>query len=330
MSREQSAIIKGLAILLMLIYHLGNIKGISGLDNIFHATLSRSSFPISYFMIISGYGLYLSYGKGRLSWSYLFKRTLRLYIAYWLVLAIFVFGIGTIVYPGKFTFTVKSVLLNLTGWRWDYCNITWFLLPYILVSLSSKWVFPLFDRLGNVISLIVAAGLYVSSSFLISRYFDPWLNDHYAVYHVILWAQTLLTFTIGAVMAKLIVTGKKITWDKLQGCNALVILLIVAEFAIRGQFSTSALNPLHATLVTWLMLHLEFSPVPRKVLVELGNKSMIMWLAQGFIATVMFSEYFVLLRWPALILIVWVIICYLIACLLMPVVDAIARGAKLR
>jgi hypothetical protein len=52
MSREQSAIIKGIAILLMLIYHLDNIIGIQGLDNMFDVNVITASHPISYFLIV--------------------------------------------------------------------------------------------------------------------------------------------------------------------------------------------------------------------------------------------------------------------------------------
>ena len=82
MSREQSAIIKGIAILLMLIYHLNNILGINGLDNEFYNTLSRASHPITFFLIVSGYGLYFLYRQGRITWKYLFRRTLKLYLAF--------------------------------------------------------------------------------------------------------------------------------------------------------------------------------------------------------------------------------------------------------
>lgn len=329
MSREQSAIIKGIAILLMLIYHLGNIPEIQGLDNIFWHTLSVASHPVNYFLIVSGYGLYYVYNQGRISLSYLFRRTMKLYIAFWVVLLIFVFGLGSWLYPGRFSLSWDLVLLNFIGWRWGYCIFTWFLLPYIFMSLSSKWIFKVIDFLGNVKSLLIVCFIYLFTSFLISRYFDSWLQWHYEVYHVVLWAQTLFGLTVGAVMARVNLSEKSLLWNKLEGKNLLVILLLVATFAFRGQINTSALNPFHASLVVWLILHLRLSVVPKKIFVELGDKTMIMWFAQGFLGVVMFSEYILLLRYPLLIWIVWVIICYLVACLLKPVVNGLTRAVKL-
>lgn len=159
MSKEQSAIVKGFAILMMLLYHLSCIPKIQDLD-IFTSTLSSISHPILYFLVVSGYGLYCVYKQGRMTWSYLLKRSLKLYLAYWLVLLIFVFGIATWMYPDRFHYSPTGVVLNFLGWRWDYCKFTWFLLPYVLMCLSSKWVFRIIDRFGIVVSLIVAFALY--------------------------------------------------------------------------------------------------------------------------------------------------------------------------
>ncbi len=329
MSREQSTIIKGVAIILMLIYHLGNILGIQGLDNIVYSTLSNASHPVNYFLIVSGYGLYYVFNQRGISLKYMFRRTMKLYIAFWIVLLVFVFGLGSCLYPGRFSLPWDMVLLNFIGWRWSYCIFTWFLLPYILMSLSAKWMFQVIDYLGNVKSLISGILIYLFTSLLISRYFESWLQWHLEVYHVILWAQTLFGLTVGAVMARMSLSGKSLLWKKLAGKNLLVVLLLVASFIIRGQIHTSALNPFHASFVVWLVLHLNFKDMPKKVLMELGDKSMIMWFAQGFLGVRMFSEYILLLKLPLLIWIVWVIVCYLVACLLKPVVNCVTRAVKL-
>lgn len=329
MSKELSAIIKGIAILLMLIYHLSNIHGIQGLDNVFNYTLSTASYPVCYFLIVSGYGLYYVYRQGRLSMKHLVKRSCKLYIAFWIVLLIFVVGLASLFYPGRFSLQWDDLIPNFLGWRWGYSHFTWFLLPYILMSFSAKWVFRAVDYLGNLISLLCSFFIYLVCGFLISRYFDSWLQWHMAVYHVVLWAQTLFTMTIGAVMARMVLSGKSLVWDRLNGKNLLVFLLLVLSFAIRGQVHTSVLNPFHATLVVWLVLHLRISGLPKIVLTELGNKSMLMWLAHGFLGVAMFTEYITLLRWPVLIWITWVVVSYLVACLLKPLADGVARAVKL-
>lgn len=330
MTREQSSIIKGLAIILMLVYHLDNIPGLSSFDGIIAETLKTASHPINYFLIVSGYGLCVAQEQGRLTISYIVKRSLRLYLAYWLVLLVFVFSIGSLLYPGHFSLPIDKTVLSIIGWRWDYCPFTWFLFPYIMMSLSSKWILQVIDYLGNTFSLLCSSIIYLLTSVFISRYYESYFQTHYFVYHVILWFQTLFGFTLGAVMARCTLGGRTFLWNKLKARNLLITTLLILSFIIRGQIHISLLNPFYAGLVVWLILHIEFGRLPKSIMTELGNKSMIMWLAQGFIAVEMFSEYFVQLRWPLLVWLAWTMVTYLVACMFLPITNYVAKSLKLK
>lgn len=328
MTKQQSAIIKGVAILLMLLLHLNHITGIQGLNNTVAINLKNACHPINYFLIVSGYGLYYSYQQNRLTWMYLFKRTIRLYLAYWLVLLILVFGINSTLHPELYPMSYDKIILNLLGWRWDYCLYTWFLLPYVFMSLSAKWVFRVIDKLGNLTSLIITMTLYLGMSYLINRYFNSWLQSHYFVYHIVLWAQTLFGLTIGACFARQASNGE-ITFSSLRGKNLLLITLILASFVIRSFVHSSVLNPFHATFVIWLVLHITFNSRAEYIFVELGKKSMIMWFAQGFIDKIIFPQGTTILQWPIVVFILWTIACYLFASFLMPVVNTLSKQLRL-
>ena len=84
-----------------------------GLDSVVAKTLIAASHPISFFLIVSGYGLYHVHCKGGLSYRYLLKRTVRLYLAFWLILLVFVIGIGNILYPEKFVFSIKIIVKEI-------------------------------------------------------------------------------------------------------------------------------------------------------------------------------------------------------------------------
>lgn len=329
MSREQSAIIKGLAILLMLVYHLNNIPGIQGLDNCIADTVITASHPINYFILVSGYGLYCAFRQGRLTWGYLLRRTVKLYLAYWLVLLVFVIGLGSLLYPGRFSLSWDVLFVNFTAWRWDYCIYTWFLFPYVLMSFTSKWVFSLIDWLGNVLSIISSVLLYLFVAAVVSYFIAPLMSQYHVLNHLVVWIQSVLVMVVGAVFARLTLDGRCVTKNELYGKNTLVVIMLLLSFFIRGQVHSMVLNPFHAALVVWLVLHLDFRGLSKRVMVELGNKSMIMWFAQGFLAVVMFSEYYLQLRWPLLIWVVWTIICYIVAWLLMPVVRGLSKCLRL-
>ena len=93
MNKETSNIIKGIAILMMLFYHL------FGRDNLTEICtpllyigntplvryITNACYPVSFFMILSGYGLTYCYKKNQLSLSIQSKRILKLYVHYWLI-----------------------------------------------------------------------------------------------------------------------------------------------------------------------------------------------------------------------------------------------------
>ena len=328
MSKQHSAIIKGIAILLMLVYHLPNLIGFETLEPAVLGFLSNISHPVEYFLIVSGYGLYYAYRHGRLNCRYLMKRTLRLYIAFWLVLGIFVFALGPWVTPGKFNYSFKAIVTNLIGWRWDYCQFTWFLLTYVLLSFASKWIFRVLDRIGNVASVCLSLVVSLGATWLIGRHYMLLFSDNYFLYHPTLVLEMLLTFVLGAVMARLVLDGREITWSKLRGKNALVVLLMLVVFGVAGYRPIHSV-PLFVVGIVWLVMHIEPGAISKHVLIPLGDKSMMMWFLHGYLGPRMFAEYYQSLQWPVLIWLVWVIVTYLVACLLTPVSDWLCRVLRL-
>ena len=132
MSIRETTILKGVAILFMLYLHLFNqmanvnlcttylsIRGVP-----FVHLFSRCTGPVAFYLILSGYGLYISSKSGRKQNS--LKRILKLYVHYWITLILFIpLGcrvIGSQVYPGSFS----KFLENVTGWNTSYNGEIWF------------------------------------------------------------------------------------------------------------------------------------------------------------------------------------------------------------
>ena len=91
--------------------------------------LTRACNPVSFFLILGGYGMYIVYRKGDQN---RYTRILKLYIHYWVILAIFLL-VGFISWgrtPGSFL----TILSNATGFQATYNGEIWFLLPYALLS----------------------------------------------------------------------------------------------------------------------------------------------------------------------------------------------------
>ncbi len=331
MSREHSAIIKCIAILFIMFYHLRMVATIGLADGAmpFYTIINNATSSLNFFLIVSGYGLYLVYKDNRLTWKYLLKKALRLYIALWLVLFLFVVLIGSQLYPGRFSYEPRDLIAGFTGWRWDYCQFTWFLLPYVLMTFCTPLIFRVMDKVGNAISLVIGTVIYILASWLISRYFEAYLSHHYAVYHVVLMLQTFIGVIIGAVFARWVLSGKSLKVAWLQDKSWLVLLAMVALFIVRGQTGSAVLNPFFAAIMALGVVNVNWSRTAARPLISIGNKCLMMWFCQGFLGFVMFNEYIQLLYWPALIWLVWVVVTYIVASVLTPVNNALARMLKL-
>ena len=331
MTREHSAIIKCIAILFIMWYHLTQVATIGLADGAmpFYETILHATSSLNFFLIVTGYGLYLVYKDNRLTWNYLLKRSLKLYLALWLVLLLFVVVLGSIFYPGRFSYSLIDLLVGFSGWRWDYCQFTWFLLPYVLMTFCTPLMFKVMDKVGNVISLIVGVVIYLVTSWLISRYYDGFLRNNYAVYHIVLMCQTFIGVIIGAVFARWVLSGRSLKAEWLKDKSWLVLLGMVCLFILRGQTGSSILNPFFAAVMALGVINVNWSKPALNVMVPIGNKCMMMWFCQGFLGAFMFNEYIQLLYWPALIWLVWVLVTYVVASLLTPVSDWMAKQLKL-
>jgi len=177
MTREQTTILKGVAILMMLFLHLFNGSNLSavceplifvGGTPLVHI-INRACNPVGIFLMLSGYGLSYTYYRGKLSVNGQERRLLKLYIHYWLILLIFV-SIGFFVKPSKYPGSLLDIIMNFTSLSSSYNSETWFLFPYTLLSLTSIWIFKCIDKLGSVKSIVVSWILYMVSCYVISRY----------------------------------------------------------------------------------------------------------------------------------------------------------------
>lgn len=241
MTKTDSLILKGVAILLMLYLHLFNqMSNVELCLNYLYVgdvplahLLSRAANPVAFFLILSGYGLY---AVRRENPQYNIVRKVRnLYIHYWITLALFVplgaWMVGCVRYPGSLVTTIS----NVTAWHTTWNGEIWFLFPYLLLALSSKFVFKLMDRVHPILYFGTTLFVSLSMGFCISRYGAAYLYHHQLAYMPILYLSLLFSFSLGAGIAKYNIV-KKI---KLGGGISLVLLILIV--VIRCCFSTSSL-----------------------------------------------------------------------------------------
>lgn len=313
MSKERSTIIKGIVILMMLFLHLFNGNNTDACQNLLYVGdmplalwLTGACGPVGFFLLLSGYGLAYTYEKGGLGFAKQARRILRLYIHLWVILFVFLI-IGHFmesnVYPGS----LSKLIINATGWKTTYNAELWFLFPYAVVSLLSKYVIKVVDWLGNIKALLFAMMVHVITSFLISRYGTSFFYHQMLFYQPLLFFHFLYHFVTGVVLfrTKLNLQLDWATWQKLAAILVLVIIACIVR--------TSAYYIVYVPLMVVLFNSLPYPRWLERILLELGCKSMPMWMIHTWLCYYLFRNYLYALRYPSLIFLALVILSYAIA-----------------
>lgn len=206
MDKMKSQMMKGIAILLMIFYHLFNqdcnvdlcynLIYIGGQPLVY--ILSHAANPVAFFLILGGYGLYKVYEKGD---NHRWSRLVKLIIHYWIILFIFV-SIGHFIRPTSYPGSFLKILSNITGFHTTYNGEMWFLLPYIFLSVCSKWLFNFLKHFPTWKVVVVTLFINIATSYCISRYGVSFLYSNYWVYTPLLVLHFLFNFCLGAISAR--------------------------------------------------------------------------------------------------------------------------------
>lgn len=317
MTRQESQIMKGVAILLMLFLHLFNQQYNVALcttylcigDTPLLKYLVRAANPVSFFLILGGYGMYCVWQKGD---KHRWLRIWKLMLHYWIVLLVFV-GIGHFMFPDRYPGGWLKVLGNVTAFDTSYNGEMWFLFPYVCLTLLSPWLFKICERFRVRYVLMVTFVISLGTSFIISRYGDQYLYCNMWLYNPFLIVHLSFTFLLGAIAAKCEVFEhqyfKPVLKGDLEGLRYWIALLTLVAF--RCYFDTSAFHTLYAFAFIYLFLHASRWGWLDKVLEQLGNKSMDMWMIHSWFCYYLFHDWIYGFRYPLLIFVVLVLVSYL-------------------
>ena len=307
-SKQESQILKGVAILLMLFLHLFNLKQNVDLCNtllfigelpLVHL-LTRASNPVSFFLILGGYGMYIVNKKGD---AHRVTRIIKLFLHYWIITIIFI-TIGHQMFPDRYPGSCIDVVQNLTCYTPTYNIELWFLLPYTLLSLTSVWLFRLADRFRTRYVLIILFMLHLFTSFLISRYGVKYLFYNWWIYNPILYLHLMFSFFMGAMAAKHHVFSFFSNYNWRLYAWPLLFLLI----AIRCLFDISIINSFYAFAFFFLFIKASRLQYIDKVLGFLGKHSMNMWMIHCWFCYYLFHDFIYGFKYPVIIFTVLVII----------------------
>lgn len=313
MSKADSQLMKGVAILLMIYLHLFDSSANLDLCSIFlfidHTPivyiLTKATHPISFFLIIGGYGLFKVNEHGD---NHRFFRIFRLYLHWWLIMGIFVV-IGHCIMPSNYPNSISYFLLNALGFYWTYNKVSWFLLPYCILSVFSPYIFRIMSRFRASYNIVFTLIVFILTSFSISRFGPSYFFHHPILYNVILPFHLLFSFTLGAMAAREKWFEKIRTKTQnikhinfIAGISVLILIFINCIFKY---------NYFYAFLIISSLSLIKFPSVLRYSLQKLGDNSMNMWLIHGWFCYYFFRDYLFALKYPVIIFIVLVALSYI-------------------
>lgn len=317
-TKDDTLALKGLAIQVMVFLHLFLNKEASyeGLYNpfgggYFEYLLSRcAGMCVSLYIMLSGYGLYLSWMKsGKINGP---KRIAKLYVNFWIVALVFI-PLGLLLNPDKYQLTVSTLVNNLTGWHTTWNGEWWFLFPYVLLIAVAPWFFKVVRKVNQWILFIALLILY-GTMFTPMKLFPEQLREYRALWMLVRTTAMLFSFGVGAIFAKHNVFA--LCRDKIQSyrhANVWIVLVLTASVIIRSLIPNSIVDPIFGV---WFLTAFACIKRPQwlnRLLYPLGHQSTNMWLCHTFFCYYLFSEYVYALHYSPLIFVGLLFVSYLTA-----------------
>lgn len=329
MEKAFSTEVKGVAILFMLWGHLfPNLQVVDSLCNLiyignepFSLWIKPAIAPVPIFLFLSGYGMHVVNTK-LVGDANRYRRVLRLYLTHWIVMFTFV-TIGFFVNPAQYPGSFIKLLGNFTGIDPSYNTALWFLLPYVLLALSAKWIVRLFARYNAFVILGAVYLVGTSVSWWISRH-TVFLNHYRLIYIICEYVALMFPFVLGISCSEFKVFQK---WKKyfcdLKYCGILswlgIVLMTTLMCAVKPRLIFS--------IYMLVMLLLFYSACrPRwlcHTLTYLGKYSMCMWMVHSYFYAYLFHDFIYGFRYPVVIFCVLLTVSLLSSLLLQNVSKSI-------
>lgn len=165
MTKEETLQLKGIAILMMLFLHLfnttANVEQCHTFINFWNGkplvlALSRvAAFCVPIYIFLSGYGLAITYKKSR-GIMHPWNRIINLYINYWIVFLLFI-PLACLIKPKSYPGSLMEFIGNFVALDCNYNREWWFFLPYVLLVISSKYIFRFLHKLDIKATIITNA-----------------------------------------------------------------------------------------------------------------------------------------------------------------------------
>ncbi|MDD9266523.1 acyltransferase [Paenibacillus sp. GCM10023248] len=339
-------ILKGVAILFMLLLHLFCRKDVNGLYETY-PTINGIPFVyyiglfgdacVSIYCFASGYGLYISINNEQKS---VLKRNLerifKLLVNYWIILVMFVI-VGFLVgksdlYPGS----LSKFLLNFFTLSYSYNGAWWFLQTYIILVLLAPLLVSLIKKYNTLLLISITGVIYLLSYIQRIKHIYDFGGNVYinaVVNSIVLLGTSLLPFVIGSVFAKeKIYTKMSLLIHKVPFKNTICLLGILLLVFIHSRIETLFIAPFTAIPFICLFTIIKKGKRVQNSLEFFGKHSTNIWLTHMFFYGTLFQSLVFAPKYPVLIFTWLLILClissWFINLLFKPIVKLIDKVAS--
>lgn len=307
-TKRDSKMLKGVAILSMLMLHLFCRK-----ENLpYTPLLWIGSTPLIYYFglfgdicvavycFISGYAHYLQSSKGELQQRW--KRLLRFMIPFWVIAVVFsLIGLlaGNSVIPGS----IKEFLLNCLTIKNSYNGAWWYANTYILLvalqPLSRKFV----ERCPAWLVILLTFAFYTVSYGI---RFCGWgacdsVIPSWIITHVGLLGTSYFPYAIGMLFCKKQVISllrQRLTAINVRNIYIFTVLVFTGMIVVHGMVQSLFVAVITATVTIILLC---VCPLPKRLtslLCYLGEHSTNIWLVHMFFYAVLFKGFVFCAKYP--------------------------------
>ncbi len=314
LSYKDSLMFKGIAILMMIFLHCFNNHPQNGYTDlvISGGTLSwwltkTAGLCVPLYCLLSGYGLYKKYPYG---YRYCIEKTWILVKRYWFFLFFFV-GLGAFFFHA-YELKKNILLSNIFGYNTTYNPTLWFLLPYLLVMLSSPLLLNIFNT-HKIWKSIVSVAFMYGISFYCLKMETIGMMIIPDILHVVLEGFHLLfSFMCGALLARYGILKLQVMKSVVMN-NLALITLIGVFIVVRALIDNAVVAPFMCVVLVVLMVNIRFTNSIIKLLEELGAHSLNMWFIHAYF-TYRYLDFTVYwLEYPLFIFLIVVIYSYVLS-----------------
>ncbi len=299
-SKNHTQIAKGIAIMLMMYYHLFAFQARIHCEyfsvlNVFGVDIQTivayfCKICVGIFVFVSGIGLYYSnsHKQGNIISQYksLFVRALRFLTNFWIIFLIFI-PIG--IFIGVYKFNIIDIVLAFFGMNPGvYAGEWWFVSCYITLL----FIFPCFNYLlskqkihKKLIIIFIYCSIYLLGRIVIKFFGSNIFFDNYFWY--LENVEILSVFFVGMICAKFNVYGRLLNFfvNKIN-IKIILITVLIISVLIRVVFSNTSTSmavdfivvPIFVFAVTTLLYDTSIS----KFFILMGKHSTNIWLSHTF------------------------------------------------